>query len=73
MMARTLEQILEVETPGVVAEAAVKAQAMLLGICLGDSSSGDKTQADTVGALEHEIKNPALVDHINRVGVRFYP
>lgn len=52
MMARTLEQILEVETPGVVAEAAVKAQAMLLGICLGDSSSGDKTQADTVGALE---------------------
>ena len=52
MMARTLEQILEIENPGVVAEATVKAQAMLLDICLGDSSSGDKTKADTVGAME---------------------
>lgn len=24
-------------------------------------------------SLYHEIKNPALVDHTNRVGVRFYP
>ena len=52
MMARILEQILEIETPGVVAEATVKAQAMLLDIRLGASGSGDKTQADTAGALE---------------------